>query len=61
MVVLWINEREKRGVMQPGDACSKTGKPVLYVLRSKHLEARAPSDTSLDDYPSDLHNWYLSS
>ena len=51
MVVRWINEREKGGIMHPGDACSNTGKPVLDVIVSKQPEAHAPSSTSLDAYP----------
>ena len=27
--VRWIKEREKGGLMQPGDACSNTGKPIM--------------------------------
>ena len=38
-------------MIQPGDSFSKTGKPVLDVLWSKHQWDRAPSTTSLDAYP----------
>ena len=37
--------------MQLVDAFLNTGKPDLNDLRSKHPEARAPSDTSLNAYP----------
>ena len=49
--VKWITEKEKGGIMKAGDACSKTGKPVLYVLRSRHPDTHAPSATSLHAYP----------
>ena len=35
-----ITDREKGRVLQPGEICPKTGKPVLEVLRSKHPGAR---------------------
>ena len=38
------------GVLQPGEACTKTGKPDIDVLRVKHLVDRSPSATSLDAY-----------
>ena len=47
----WITEREKGGVIQPGDAFSKTRKPVLDVLWLKHPEACAPLAISPDAYP----------
>ena len=47
----WITERETGGVLQPGERCTKTGERVAEVLRSKHLEAWAPTAAILDSYP----------
>ena len=35
--------RDQGGVLQPDDACTKTGRPVLDVLRSKHPAMRDPA------------------
>ena len=45
--VRWITERKKRGVLQPNDHCTKTGEPVMEVLRTKNPDARPPSEASL--------------
>ena len=37
--------------MQPRDACTKTGKPVLDVLREKHPKSRVPFSSRLEAYP----------
>jgi hypothetical protein len=31
-----LTNRDQGGVLQPDDACTKTGRPVLEVLRDKH-------------------------
>jgi hypothetical protein len=38
-----LTNRDQRGVLQPGDACTKTGRPVLVVLREKHPPMRDPA------------------
>eukprot|EP00957_Ditylum_brightwellii_P097843 7451086-Ditylum_brightwellii.AAC.1 len=35
-------DREKRGVLFPSNNCTKTGAPVLEVLKGKHLPTRTP-------------------
>ena len=47
----WITERETGRILQPGEWCTKTGDPVMDVLRSKQPEARTPTAASLDLYP----------
>ena len=46
-----ITEHKKWGVLQPRDTCTNTGEPVLDLLWSKHPEASAPLDISLEAYP----------
>ena len=51
-VVHWVTDSEKGGLIYPRYACTKTGEPVLDVLRAKHPEACAPSASSINAYPS---------
>ena len=37
-----LTSRDGGGVMHPDDLCTKTGLPILQVLRSKHPAARVP-------------------
>ena len=37
-----ITSRDGGGVLSPDDICTKAGKPVLEVLKSKHPELRTP-------------------
>jgi len=39
-----LTDRDKGGVFAPDDKCTKTGKPVLQVLQSKHPDAREPDN-----------------
>ena len=48
--VRWITDREKVGVFQPAKICPKTGKPVLYILHSKHPGARSLTEGILEAY-----------
>ena len=48
----WIKEWETGGVLQTGERCTKTGDQVMGVLHSKHLEASAPTASSLYSYPN---------
>ena len=50
--VRWITKREKGGVLQPDDHCTKTGERVMEVLRTKHPDARPLLAASLDVYPN---------
>jgi hypothetical protein len=43
-----LTNRDQGGVLQPDDACTKTGLPVLEVLRGKHPAMRDP-DPDLQD------------
>ena len=49
--VWWITKLEMSGVLQPGDRCTKTGDRVMEMLRAKHLEAKTPTEASLELYP----------
>ena len=49
---MWITEREKGGVLQPDDHCTKTGERVMEVLCTKHPDARPPLAACLDAYPN---------
>lgn len=40
-----LTQRGQGGVLQPDDKCSKSGRPVLEVLRSKHPSGETPSRT----------------
>ena len=51
MAVRWITEREKEGLLQPEDHCTKTRERVMEVLCTKHPDARPPLAASLDAYP----------
>jgi hypothetical protein len=44
-----LTQRGQGGVLQPDDTCSKTGKPVLEVLRGKHPAMRDPQPDMEDD------------
>ena len=48
---LWIMERETRGVLHPGERCTKTGETVMELMCTKHPEACTPTAASLDLYP----------
>jgi hypothetical protein len=43
-----LTQQDQGGVLQPDDLCSKTGKPVLAVLRSKHPKMRDPQPDMTD-------------
>jgi hypothetical protein len=47
-----LTNREKGGILYPDDPDEKSGKSVLSVLKSKHLNARTPSTDTLTTYPS---------
>ena len=46
-----IMYRDKGGVLQPAEQCTKTGGTVMEVLRTKRLEFRPPTSDSLELYP----------
>jgi hypothetical protein len=43
-----LTRREEGGVSQPDDACAKTGRPALEVLRDKHPQMRVPDLEAAD-------------
>jgi hypothetical protein len=43
-----LTSRDQGGVLQPDDKCTKTGRPVLDVLRSKHPLMRDPAPDLTD-------------
>ena len=48
--IIWITDRDKGGVVRPGEISPKTDQPVLEVLRSKHPEYRPPMASNLEAY-----------
>jgi hypothetical protein len=48
--VRWLTEREKGGVLLPGDTDEKTGETIFDVLKSKHPAARVPEASEMEDY-----------
>ena len=38
-------------LLNPTDTCTKTGAPVIEVLRGKFPAARVPTRAEFDDYP----------
>jgi hypothetical protein len=50
-----VTNRAGGGVLQPDDVCTKTGRPVLEVLRGKHPKMREPD---LDDPQSKIFEAY---
>ena len=49
--VRMVTDRDPGGLFKPDDKCSKTGRPVIEVLREKHPEARVPSEEDFDLHP----------
>jgi hypothetical protein len=49
--VRYLTEREKGGILLPGEINEKLGDEVSKVLESKHPAARTPSPESLQPYP----------
>ncbi len=48
--VRWLTEREKGGVLLPGDTDEKTGENIFDVLKSKHPAATDPDPSEMEDY-----------
>ena len=46
--------RESGGLYRPGDLDSKTGLPVVEVLRQKHPDAAVPDEHDFDVYLDDV-------
>ncbi len=51
--VWMITARDPGGLFKPHNRCSKTGHPVIDVLREKHPEAVVPRLEDFDAYPDD--------
>ncbi len=49
--VRMVTDRDPGGLLAPDDQCTKSGRPVIDVLREKHPEARIPSDEDFDTHP----------
>jgi hypothetical protein len=45
-----LTEREKGGVLLPGDTDEKTGENIFDVLKSKHPDAVIPDPSEMEDY-----------
>jgi hypothetical protein len=48
--VRWLTEREKGGVLLPGNVDEKSRERVIDILQSKHLDAQIPEAAELEDY-----------
>ncbi len=46
-----MTDREKGGILLPGDVDEKSGDSVAEALESKHQHARTPDASSLTKYP----------
>jgi hypothetical protein len=44
-----LTSREGGGVLQPADLCTKSGRPVVEVLREKHPDLREPPSVGAPD------------
>jgi len=49
--VRMITDRDPGGLFRPSDKCSKTGRPVIDVLREKHPEGIVPNAADFDEHP----------
>jgi hypothetical protein len=49
--VRYLTEREKGGILLPGDIDKKLGNKVSKVFESKHPAARTPNTEALQPYP----------
>jgi hypothetical protein len=49
--VRYLTDREKGGILLPGDVNEKSGDSVAEALKSKHPHARIPDASSLTKYP----------
>ena len=49
--VRMVTDRDPGGLFKPDDKCTKSGCPVIDVLREKHPEAVIPSDGDFDAHP----------
>ena len=50
--IRYISEREKGGILMPGDTNEKTGDLIKETLAAKHPEARDVDMTNLPDFDS---------
>ena len=48
--VKMVTNRDLGGLYRPTDACSKTGRPVIDILREKHPEGVIPDVSHFDTY-----------
>ena len=48
--VKMVTNRDLGGLYRPTDACSKTGRPVIDILREKHPEGIIPDISHFDTY-----------
>ena len=53
-VVGTVKQRDLGGLYQPTDKCTKTGHPVIDILRKKHPDGVVPDVTHFDTYPEDV-------
>ena len=49
--VRMVTDRDPGGPFKPDDKCTKSGRPVIDVLREKHPKAVIPSDEEFDTHP----------
>jgi hypothetical protein len=51
----YVTNRDGGGVLGPTDRCTKTGRPVIDILRVKHPPLREPSDIEAAGHLRTLH------
>ena len=49
--VRMLTGRNIGGLYRPDNTCTKTGRVVLDVIRSKYREVRVPDGGDFDEYP----------
>ena len=48
--VRMVTERDPGGLYQPSNKCTKTGVPVIDILRAKHPDSVIPEVEHFDEY-----------
>ena len=46
-----VTDHDPGGLLDPGDTCSKTRRPVIEILREKLPKARIFSEDSFNEHP----------
>ena len=52
--VRMVIQQDLGGLYQPTDKCTKTGRPVIDILRKKYPDGVIPNVTHFNTYPEDV-------